>query len=464
MQTLSFKTSQAAAQSGLAEVVSKGNLNGNRLSSGSEKTPFQHELNRQVQAKKHTSEAVQPKSVSPKNQSGNQPGNQPVSQSQAAENASAKAGKLTTITSGETTEKQPADVSATSYLDAASMLLAMQAAGKVDNVDLSKALNEKEKVEAEGLSTNGVESSVATLGGEIANLAMPLQPNQAKAASLTDEAGVDVAGEHGVNLKDGTIVQTEARPRSVEVVNNQPQSKGVDNAPEVKKDVADNAFGKLQGSLDNSQDKATPKAVGADVSAAKVVTNVASESTSKEFSNVMTTASPSPAMQPNTVQAASVSNLAAAQQAGSSAVINAYPGKAGWDQAISQKVVWMAGAGEQSATLTLNPPELGPLKVVIQVHNDQADATFISDNDEVRRALESGISNLREKMNESGIQLGQASVSTSSQSQQNFQQAGQGRSAGRGQGDVQVDATQSDTVMNERVSVRAGNGLVDTFA
>lgn len=152
----------------------------------------------------------------------------------------------------------------------------------------------------------------------------------------------------------------------------------------------------------------------------------------------------------------------AMQQVASSNNISAYPGKAGWDQALSQKVVWMVGAGEQSATLTLNPPDLGPLQVVIHVHNDQADTTFISDNAEVRQALEDGISNLRNKMSESGVQLGQTNVSTSGQSQNAFQQSAQSQarsvSGAADVGDADLLTARSQPL------TRVSNGLVDTFA
>jgi flagellar hook-length control protein FliK len=147
------------------------------------------------------------------------------------------------------------------------------------------------------------------------------------------------------------------------------------------------------------------------------------------------------------------------QQIGSSNSIQVYPGKTGWDQAISQKVLWMVGAGEQSATLTLNPPDLGPLQVVISVHNDKADTTFISNNAEVRQALQDGMSNLREKMSESGLQLGQANVSSGERSQREFQPTTQNQRASQ-RGD-------SAPVLSEekasRISVRTLNGLVDTF-
>ena len=166
---------------------------------------------------------------------------------------------------------------------------------------------------------------------------------------------------------------------------------------------------------------------------------------------------------PVSYQLTTQSNPALQTQAVASAsTINAYPGKSGWDQAISQKVVWMVSAGEQTASLTLNPPDMGPLQVVISVHNDQADTTFISDNPIVRQALEDGMANLRDKMSESGIQLGQANVSTGGQAQQDFQQAAQSRQA------AQSIAGAVNTVVEQlpgaSTLVRVANGLVDTFA
>ena len=151
-----------------------------------------------------------------------------------------------------------------------------------------------------------------------------------------------------------------------------------------------------------------------------------------------------------------------AQQVASANYIQASPGKTGWDQAISQKIVWMVGAEQQSATLTLNPPDLGPLQVVIHVHNDQADATFISDNAEVRQALQDGMDNLRDKMSESGIQLGQANVNSGQQAQQQFQQSMQNRqSSPMALANTSLGlekTTQASTL------ARVSNGLVDTFA
>lgn len=151
-----------------------------------------------------------------------------------------------------------------------------------------------------------------------------------------------------------------------------------------------------------------------------------------------------------------------ASQLGSSNQILAYPGRSGWNQEVSQKVVWMVGAGEQSATLTLNPPDLGPLQVVISVNNSNADASFFSDNPEVRQALEDGLEHLRESMQSSGLQLGQTSVNAGQQqSQQNFQEMAHNQFSNnlksqQGLMDKELPAM--------GISVRESQGLVDTFA
>ncbi len=97
-------------------------------------------------------------------------------------------------------------------------------------------------------------------------------------------------------------------------------------------------------------------------------------------------------------------------------------GQSGWNQALGQHMVMMAGNSQQTATLTLNPPDLGPLQVVLQVHNSQAEATFITAQPEVKQALEDAFPKLREMMGQAGIELGQATVNTGSPQQQTAQQ------------------------------------------
>jgi hypothetical protein len=151
-----------------------------------------------------------------------------------------------------------------------------------------------------------------------------------------------------------------------------------------------------------------------------------------------------------------------AQQIISSNPVNAYPGKAGWNQEISQKIVWMIGAAEQSVTLTLNPPDMGPLQVVLHVRNAQAEATFTSDNALVRQALADGMDNLRDNLQQAGIQLGQANINAGHQSQSGFQQMPTNQRSEILNQPVVI--SQAESLVTHTTLIRMANSLVDTFA
>jgi len=157
---------------------------------------------------------------------------------------------------------------------------------------------------------------------------------------------------------------------------------------------------------------------------------------------------------------------AQAAQAVASNQLHARVGSQGWDQQLGQKVVWMVNGGEQSATLTLNPPDLGPLQVVLSVSNDQASVAFTAAQPEVRQALEQALPKLRETMGEAGISLGNTSVSAGSQEQQQafaeMASGGRGRGVANGQigngGDGESSAQPAPQVRRSILSA------VDTFA
>lgn len=135
-------------------------------------------------------------------------------------------------------------------------------------------------------------------------------------------------------------------------------------------------------------------------------------------------------------------------------------GTPAWDQALGQKVTWMIAGEQQSASLTLNPPDLGPLQVVLNVTNSHANATFVAAQPEVRQALEAAMPRLRDMLGDAGIQLGQATVSSGSPGQQGApdQPPQQGRRA-------DFSTVRFDTpIQATRVqAVSSGVGLVDTF-
>lgn len=143
-------------------------------------------------------------------------------------------------------------------------------------------------------------------------------------------------------------------------------------------------------------------------------------------------------------------------------------GSQGWDQAVGQKLQWMVTGGLQSASLTLNPPDLGPLQVVLHVNNQQADATFITAQPEVKHALEAAMPKLREMMDQAGIQLGQATVNTGTPHQQqgagNPQQQARSSAGLSGFGNHGDEGDDLNVAVVARPAVTGGQGLVDTFA
>lgn len=88
-----------------------------------------------------------------------------------------------------------------------------------------------------------------------------------------------------------------------------------------------------------------------------------------------------------------------------------------WNSVLSSRVIWMAREGIQHAALKLNPANLGPVEVRLNMHNEQANITFIAHNAATRDALEQALPKLRESFLENGLELTDADVSDPSSQQ-----------------------------------------------
>ncbi|HMV19798.1 MAG TPA: flagellar hook-length control protein FliK [Rhodocyclaceae bacterium] len=90
-------------------------------------------------------------------------------------------------------------------------------------------------------------------------------------------------------------------------------------------------------------------------------------------------------------------------------------GHPGWSSDLGNQVVWMVRHDEQTARITLNPPELGPLQITVNVSGDQATASFASPHADVRQAITDALPRLREMLAGAGIDLGQTNVGAQAQ-------------------------------------------------
>lgn len=179
---------------------------------------------------------------------------------------------------------------------------------------------------------------------------------------------------------------------------------------------------------------------------------------------------PAPA---NVAQTAAPSALAAAMpnmqpaRAGDNPQSIATPlGNSGWSDEFSQKISWMSTQQNQVAELHLNPPDLGPLDVVLKISENQATALFTSPHGAVREAVESALPKLREMLADNGIMLGNATVSDQpprDREAQEFMNQGSGAAA-HGEGGGTAGQEGASTAAAQVASVRRHNGMVDTFA
>ena len=153
--------------------------------------------------------------------------------------------------------------------------------------------------------------------------------------------------------------------------------------------------------------------------------------------------------------------LTAAAANASPLTINTPVNQPAWGDEFGQKIIWMANQRNQSAELHLNPPQLGPLEVVLKMNGDQATAMFTSPHAAVREAIEQAIPKLREMLADNGITLGQAMVSdhTAKNGQNNAPRNPPGRL-------LAEESNGGDGNLQElRVTgISRHNGMVDTFA
>lgn len=297
------------------------------------------------------------------------------------------------------------------------------------------------------------DTSVDQATAETSGLLVPQDPLAAAAAAIAAAAAPGIpqaAGQAAAKV----AVEADA------LAGSGPRKPGIALMPAA--DVAMAASPRLEAAASTDADalSAAPLTELANADAFAGTAATASASSASDFAAMMKESlSVAASMQPaQMVQQAANAGL----QHTSSASDKLTPpvGTPAWDQALGQKVVWMVAGEQQSASLTLNPPDLGPLQVVLNVSNSQANATFIAAQPEVRQALEAALPRLRDMLGEAGIQLGQASVNSGSPNQQgNTDQQGTPSSqSARG------ERFQEVPVQTGRIPVpSSGQGLVDTF-
>lgn len=142
-------------------------------------------------------------------------------------------------------------------------------------------------------------------------------------------------------------------------------------------------------------------------------------------------------------------------------------GDKGWDNVLSNRIMWMVGKEMQQASLQITPRHLGPIDIQVSIHNDQTSVSFVAHNAVVKEALEAAIPRLREMFTDSNMQLvnvdvGQRETGSERSAADLFGQGnGAGKQLGSGRDFSSPDGMGIDS---EPLRIVSGIGLVDDYA
>lgn len=137
-----------------------------------------------------------------------------------------------------------------------------------------------------------------------------------------------------------------------------------------------------------------------------------------------------------------------------------------WGGDFGRQFVSLAQGGHNmphTAELRLDPPELGPLRISINISDNVAHAIFASPHAAVRQTVENALPQLQQLLAQAGISLGQTSVNDQGQSGQAFNESF-GSSRKSTNGASAGVAGEADASLRPAARSRGPDALVDTFA
>ena len=126
-----------------------------------------------------------------------------------------------------------------------------------------------------------------------------------------------------------------------------------------------------------------------------------------------------------------------------------------WNRDLGERIVWMANRAIPTAEIKLNPPQLGPISVRIDVADDQATVVFTAQHVSTREAIEASMPRLREMMSAQQLNLVEVSIfqgSSSDQSRspsQNFAQTAQDRGQGAAIDEVEQEIDSGQAIVSK---------------
>ncbi|KTC93037.1 MULTISPECIES: flagellar hook-length control protein FliK [Legionella] len=126
-----------------------------------------------------------------------------------------------------------------------------------------------------------------------------------------------------------------------------------------------------------------------------------------------------------------------------------------WSEHFNQQIVWLGQQNIKTAIIKLNPQELGPLEININVKQEDASVNITIHRSQVHEVIENAIPRLREMMAEQGLNLTQVNI-----------ESNQRRNAQSWQYEPSLEKKQANSEQFEEqpLQMKVKNGLIDYFA
>lgn len=317
---------------------------------------------------------------------------------------------------------------------------------------------EDDTVQTKKIKTKSAEEIFADIKGD--STAVPVA-----AADTTNLPAEMLAAmlPQGMNIDAKTAAPADAQPGQVRA-----ELPGIAKAADPSAQIATTELG--AGKAKSAPAAAT---AGAQIEAKKdaafvgMMDKMTAAATAKLAAADEKVAAPAAAPQPNAAALAAMQTPAPLTPVGmmpTQVSINTPVTNEKWGDEFNQKITWLASTKDQTAELHLNPPQLGPMDVVLKVSGDQATALFTSPHAAVREAIEQALPKLREMMADSGIMLGNATVSDQAPRERQGEADSRSQNSRGGSVGGVADSVASGGAVARVSQINRHNGIVDTFA
>lgn len=321
----------------------------------------------------------------------------------------------------------------------------------------------------EDVATDDKEASAVTLSDS------DLQALQALYAMLPNNAAVPIAGTaakssdlltNGLNKSDKQSTLNALSAALGKVTPEEGDATGADDKNSHSALLV-SVNAKSSDGAGTGKGSVNPGAVTIDPAFQQVMSNI-----SKDIDKENSSSAPNATITNNVISTASsllTPTSTSMVSAPATPLLNSQLGSPEWQQALGQQILMFSRNGQQTAELHLHPQDLGSIQISLKLDNDQAQLSMVSNQSQVRAALEAALPQLRASLAENGITLGQSNVSSDAfQQGQSF--TGQQEQQRNNNGSPFSLATENDSDVTSiavpaALQARAaGSNAVDIFA